>query len=131
MNRDEARWFHVTVKGLVHDEHGRVLMLHERSGFWDLPGGRLEHGETFADALRRECREEMGVDCAVLDAAPRYAWSARDRDGVWRVMLCFAIRLESIEFHESDECIGHAFFPRERVASAEVNPQTRPLAGWL
>ena len=63
---------HVTVKGLVLDERGAVLLLRERSGIFDLPGGRLEHGESFAECLERECREEMGVGCRLLDRLPRY-----------------------------------------------------------
>ena len=47
---------------------GRVLLCHRRADLrwypnvWDLPGGHVEPGESAAEALRRECREELGVD---------------------------------------------------------------------
>ena len=46
--------------------HGRVLVQQrafppEIAGHWELPGGRVEPGETAADALVRECREELAV----------------------------------------------------------------------
>lgn len=35
------------------------------AGRWELPGGKLEPGETETDGIRRECREELGVDVTV------------------------------------------------------------------
>ena len=35
------------------------------AGRWELPGGRVEPGESDVDAVRRECAEELGVDVRV------------------------------------------------------------------
>ena len=128
---DDPQCFHVTVKGLVFDEHGRVLLLRERDGAYDLPGGRLEHGETFVECLERECREEMGVSCRVLDRLPRFMWTAADKNGIWRLMVCFAVELSSFEFVECEECVGHEFLSKQDLASRPLAPQTRGLEEWL
>jgi 8-oxo-dGTP diphosphatase len=43
------------------------------AGRWEFPGGKAEAGEDDAAALRRECREELGVEIAVGEAVgPAY-----------------------------------------------------------
>ncbi|MEU6645747.1 NUDIX domain-containing protein [Saccharomonospora sp. NPDC046836] len=50
---------------------GGLLLAQQRAypaqdaGLWELPGGRVEPGESDADAVRRECAEELGVRVAV------------------------------------------------------------------
>ncbi len=57
------RPFSVGVLGLVVDDAGSVLLVEQtyRSG-WYLPGGGVRRREPLDDALRRELREEVGVE---------------------------------------------------------------------
>ena len=127
----DKRNYHATIKGLYFDSQGKVLLVQEDSGVWDLPGGRIEHGEAFHDTLRRECQEEMGLDCNILDQHPYWAWPALDRDGLWKVVLCFRIELPHLDFRPSDECVNMAFFDAAEFTRHEVVPQTRPLRALL
>ena len=55
-----------TAGALVVDDEGRLLLARRAGelwhGYWDIPGGFLEEGEDPLDALRRELREETGLD---------------------------------------------------------------------
>lgn len=57
--------FTVTAGAIVFNDNGEILLLKHRfragSG-WGLPGGFLEAGEQPLDALRRELREEIGLE---------------------------------------------------------------------
>src|SRR3954470_1259534 len=53
----------VSVSGVIPDDHGRVLLIRRRDNqHWEPPGGVLELGETIHDGVRREVREETGLD---------------------------------------------------------------------
>lgn len=56
----------VSVAGLVTNEEGKVLLVNSPWRGWEYPGGLIEPGETFEEALRREIREEAGVEVEVL-----------------------------------------------------------------
>lgn len=53
----------VSVAAVITDDHGRALIIQRRdSHHWEPPGGVLELGESIHDGLRREVREETGLD---------------------------------------------------------------------
>lgn len=54
--------FFLGLKALIQDPHGKILLIHKPlpSDYWDLPGGRIQPGETIDQALLREVTEEIG-----------------------------------------------------------------------
>ena len=53
----------VSVTGVITDDRGRALLIQRRDNHhWEPPGGVLELDETIHDGLRREVREETGLD---------------------------------------------------------------------
>jgi mutator protein MutT len=59
------RW-PVSVKGVILDRDQVVLLRNERDE-WELPGGRLEPGESIEECLVREMHEELGL---AVDVGP-------------------------------------------------------------
>ena len=56
----------VSVAGLVTNDRGEILLVNSPWRGWEYPGGLIEPGETFEQALRREIREEAGVEIEIL-----------------------------------------------------------------
>lgn len=58
--------FHLGVKALIFNTEGKILLLERdhpiKKRYWDIPGGRLQRGESMMETLRREVKEEIGLE---------------------------------------------------------------------
>jgi len=68
---------HVVAAAIIRD--GRVLAAQRplgkrEGGLWELPGGKVEPGETEQAALEREIREELGLDVIARERVGEVAW---------------------------------------------------------
>lgn len=83
---------HVAV-GILADDRGRILVARrpdskEQAGLWEFPGGKVDHGESVEDALRREFREELQVTIAAARPLIRIPHAYPERRvllDVWRI----------------------------------------------
>jgi 8-oxo-dGTP pyrophosphatase MutT (NUDIX family) len=71
---------------LLRDRRDRFLVIRRaegraRGGWWSPPSGRVEAGETEAQAVARELREELGLDGSGL----RRVWQCDSDDGRFRI----------------------------------------------
>lgn len=66
-------------------EDGRVLLIQRgqppQKGSWSLPGGLVETGERLEEALRREVREETGLEVQVISLAGVFERIEPDAEG--------------------------------------------------
>ena len=78
----------LSVAAVVLDDTGRVVLVRRGkapdAGEWSIPGGAVEIGESLETALRREVREETGLEIAVGPFLEIYERVEREADGAVR-----------------------------------------------
>jgi len=123
--------FQISVKGLFFNTGGKLLMVKESTGVWELPGGRMNKEEQFVECLKRECMEEMGLECNILEDKPTFAYPTIDRMGRNRVMIFYKMELPSLDFTPSSECVEVKFFAKEEIAQLKLHPQMKRLTEFI
>jgi 8-oxo-dGTP diphosphatase len=75
--------------GYVFAEDGKSILMIRRDtrpddihyGYYNGLGGKLEPGEDIASGMRREIREEAGLECTALELAGTISWPGFGKDG--------------------------------------------------
>jgi len=67
------------VAGVLTDAQGRVMLAQRPpgthyAGYWEFPGGKVERGESPVEALRRELREEIGIELDAVEPLIAIPW---------------------------------------------------------
>jgi 8-oxo-dGTP diphosphatase len=119
----------VAVAAIVFDADGRVLAIERGEppgvGLWSLPGGKQEPGETLAQAVVREVREETGLDVEVGELA-----CVVERMGVdyHYVILDYYARVTGGELAAASDARAARFVTLEELAAL---PHTAGLLGTV
>jgi len=110
----------VSCAGLVTNEEGKILLVKSPLRGWEYPGGLIEPGETFQQALKREIREESGVEVEVTGFVGICKNIVRDI-----VNIDFACRYVSGDLTTSDESTEVKWVTAEEAFQLVTFPLTR------
>ena len=122
--------FALSVKVIIRDDEGRILLL-KRSmsskgnpGKWELPGGKVDPGEGFEEALIREVAEETGLTISLS----RVAGAAESETNQKRIAyLILEGRLEEGKVRLSPEHEEFRWVHPPELSAIDVSPQFRPI----
>jgi 8-oxo-dGTP diphosphatase len=123
----EVPKFTVGVFGLVFDSRDDILLCHRRDhDLWNLPGGRLEPGETPWEGVVREIKEEVGLEVAVDRLAGVYS-----KPDVDEIVFSFICRPVGGMLSTSDESDRAVYFGVENIPSNTSSKQVERIKDAL
>ena len=108
--------------GAVALSEGRLLLIRRgrgpAQGEWSIPGGRVEWGETLAEAVVREVSEETGLNVACAELV---GWAERIGDAHHHVILDYlVVPLDDNEVVAGDDAAEAAWVPVEQIADLRL-----------
>ena len=103
--------FALAAFAIILDEEGRVLLSHRRDrDLWNLPGGRVELGESPWAGVLREIKEETGLEAEIESLAGVYRKTQKDE-----VVFSFFCKVVGGELQLTDEADQHEYFALEDI----------------
>jgi len=104
--------YRLAVRAVIVDDQGRCLLIRRSRackhfvGKWEWPGGKVDEGETFDAALRREVREETGLDVQPVGVAGAIGF---EMDAARMAVLCMEVKLIGGNLALSEEHDKHVW----------------------
>lgn len=100
---------YIEVVGAVIVSEGKILCVQrsekmQLAHFWEFPGGKVEEGESFEEALVREIKEELSCLVAVGKRLARTPHATKERAIVLNTYLCKLIKYEPQLIEHEDLC---------------------------
>ena len=96
-----STFYRVTIKAIICDDEGRLLVGRAGDDTWEVPGGGWEHGESFDGCIKREIKEELGVEIAKIGSM-RFTYFGQNPGGPILLRIATDIELDSLEFKLGD-----------------------------
>lgn len=122
---DDVKRFYVALKGAVFNNNEFLIVKRSNKtrgehGFWELPGGRMEFGETPEETLIREIHEEVGL--AIEIVKPLNTWTFFRDENTQLVGITYLCNLTCGDVVLSDEHIDYAWIDFEEVNNYNIIP---------
>ena len=110
--------FTIGVFGIIFNEQNQVLLCHRQDyDLWNLPGGGMEINESPVECLKREFKEELGVEIRTSKLMGVYTKPEQTE-----IVFSFVCQLGAVEINLNDEADKYAYFSIDQLPS-NISPK--------
>jgi 8-oxo-dGTP diphosphatase len=100
----------------------------EHPGYWEFPGGKIEPGETPAQCIKRELKEELNIDVSVYDTVYMLEHEYPDKHVSLRFMRCMIKDKQKPQALEKQK---YAWVKRGRLNDYPLLPADKSIVKFL
>lgn len=107
----------------------RSKMARGEHGYWELPGGGLDFGESPEEALKREIQEEVQMDIEVIK--PLSVWHYIRKNNLQIIGFTYLCKARSTDVTLSDEHLEHTWIKHDDIEDYKIFPElTQEIGEW-
>ena len=126
---------HPTANAIIVDDKGKVLLTRRKyepmKGYWDVPGGFLDIGESIEDGLRREIREELDIEIEIGELIGTFPGTYGEQ-GIPTINMFYFARITGGIPRAGSDVAGFEWFPSGKIPEQIAFENGRKaLEKWL
>ncbi len=128
----------VGVGAVIIDDNGKVLLVKRAQppgkDLWAIPGGIVKLGETLRNAVKREIKEETGLEIKVGDILKIFEVIDKDENNKIRyhyIIIDFEARVIGGKLHPSSDALNAKWFSSVELKKIKMTRTTRKLLNKL
>lgn len=116
---------------IIENDQGQILLHRRRDNdSWALPGGTMEYGESIAETVKREVKEETGLEIEPISLVgvytdPNHVVEYTDGEVRQEFSLCFVCKILGGNLQISEESHALRFFSLQEIVRLDMHPSIR------
>lgn len=118
-------FYRVSVKAIIRNDKGEVLLVKENSDSWNFPGGGINHGETIHEAFKRELYEEILLESdfteKIIDTD---SFFVEDKEA-WLLWLVHEVEIKDLKYGIGEHANEVAFIDPLTLKNSKYRSEQR------
>lgn len=126
-------YYRVSLKPLIFDDKGRLLVGRNSDGEYAMIGGGWDHGETWQDCIRREAAEEVGTEVVSVGEAVCF-YRHVTFSGRPKISIAVPVEVANHNFvfnTDEDEIVDAEFVTKQEFAALRFMMSEAPVQSCI